>query len=104
MPEDSQTRPAIVQLGAAECPLEYPRASYRKSGGRHYRGTGEGISAEGKILNVRILRSSGFRGLDIALQATLQSGICKASPSIVNGQAVASTIELAHVWKLTKTN
>lgn len=103
MPEDSQTRPAIVQLGAAECPLEYPRASQRNQ----EEGITEAqvsISAEGKILNVRILRSSGFRGLDIALQATLQSGICKASPSIVNGQAVASTIELAHVWKLTKTN
>jgi bla regulator protein BlaR1 len=101
--EKSSTRPAIVQLGAAECQLEYPKASRRNL----EEGITEAqlsIGADGQISNVTILKSSGFRGLDKALQATLQSGSCKASPSVINGIPVASTIELAHVWKLSQAN
>lgn len=101
--EKSPTRPAIVQLGVAECQLEYPKASRRN--------LEEGITvaqlsigADGQISNVSVLKSSGFLGLDRALRATLQSGNCKASPSVINGIPVVSTIELAHVWKLPQAN
>ncbi|WMW78985.1 M56 family metallopeptidase [Undibacterium cyanobacteriorum] len=98
--DQNTTHAAIVHLDGAECKPEYPKASVRNL----EEGITEAqidVSVDGRISNVKVVRSSGFRGLDKSLVATLMSGNCKASPSKMNGVAVASTIEFAHVWKLS---
>lgn len=96
----STTHPAIVHLESGECKPVYPKASLRNL----EEGVTEAqmdVSVDGRISNVKVVRSSGFRGLDQSLVTTLMSGNCKATPSKMNGMAVASTIEFAHVWKLS---
>ncbi len=86
----------VVDMTTCEKP-QYPNASIRNME--------EGIttlamhiSSNGKVIETRVDRSSGFRGLDRAAQTALAR--CSFKPGSRNGVSEASWAKVEYVWKL----
>ncbi len=95
----ASTRAAVLSFDKPECRPEYPQASLKNVE------TGVtqmlvAVSADGQLSDVRVSKSSGFRGLDKAIVAKLSQGSCKAQASFVDGRAVPSVVEVGYTWKL----
>lgn len=91
--------PGVIDFNAAGCKPEYPRASLRNE----ETGTvmlSVVIGADGNVTDVKIDKSSGFRGLDNAVRAQLLSGTCKNKPGTVDGKPQTTTTKVQYVWKL----
>ncbi|MFN2644614.1 MAG: energy transducer TonB [Burkholderiales bacterium] len=88
--------PPVVLASSCEKP-DYPPASRRANE------TGTVllsflIDANGKVIDSKVERSSGFRRLDEAARAGL--GLCKFRPATVNGAAVQAWARIEYVWRL----
>ncbi|MFZ6694057.1 energy transducer TonB, partial [Undibacterium sp. SXout20W] len=93
------TVPGVIDFNVSGCKPEYPRASLRNEE------TGTVvlsvlIGADGAVSDVKIDKSSGFRGLDNAVRAQLMSGSCKNKPGTVDGKPQATWTKVQYVWKL----
>src|SRR5450830_92415 len=93
------TVPGVIDFNVAGCKPEYPRASLRNEE------TGTVvlsvlIGADGAVSDVKIDKSSGFRGLDNAVRAQLMSGSCKNKPGTVDGKPQPTWTKVQYVWKL----
>ena len=91
--------PAVINWDQAGCRPDYPRASLRNEE------TGTTVllvtvGGDGAVTDVKIDKSSGFRGLDNAVRALLMSGSCKNKPGTVDGKPQATQTKVAYVWKL----
>jgi len=87
---------AVVLASSCEKP-DYPPASRRANE------TGTVrllflIDVDGKVMESKIERSSGYRRLDEAARAGL--ALCKFRPATVNGQPVREWSRLDYVWNL----
>jgi TonB family protein len=58
------------------------------------------VNKEGGIDKVQILKSSGFRNLDVAVYEKLLDPVCKAQPAKLNGEVVGSVITIEYTWTL----
>jgi periplasmic protein TonB len=58
------------------------------------------VSAEGKVIQSKVLSSSGFPRLDEAAKAAY--GKCKFSPATSDGQPVQGTTKVRYNWTLTE--
>jgi TonB family protein len=58
------------------------------------------ISENGQLQNIKIIKSTGFYGLDTAVQTHLKK--TKWRPAITNGQAHASTLVLRFIYELNE--
>lgn len=56
------------------------------------------VSADGTVLDSKIVRSSGFRDLDNAAHVGLRA--CTFHAATENGKTVESWIKLKYVWKI----
>lgn len=87
---------AVVDPSACRTP-EYPRSSLR---------TGETgavtlaflIGTDGRVIDSRIDKSSGFPELDKAARAGLS--LCRFKPASVDGKPEESWTKMRYVWKL----
>jgi len=89
----------IVNFKKSGCTPNYPRVSMRNE----ETGTTEldvAVSETGKINEVKVSKSSGFRGLDAAVRDQLLAGSCKATPGMKDGNPIASETKVTYVWKL----
>jgi protein TonB len=89
----------VIDFNVGGCKPEYPRASLRNEE------TGITtlavlIGADGTVADVKIEKSSGFRGLDNAVRSQLLSGACKNKPGTVDGKPQQSWAKVQYVWKL----
>lgn len=88
--------PAVVDFGNCAKP-DYPRSSHRNEE------TGVVtlwflIGVDGRVINSKVTKSSGFRELDRAAQMGL--GKCKFKPGTVDGKPEQSEMQVQYVWKL----
>jgi D-alanyl-D-alanine endopeptidase (penicillin-binding protein 7) len=91
------SRPAIADFTSCRKPM-YPQADIAAV----HEGTVTVnflIDTDGTVADARVLRSSGFRGLDMAAQTALRQ--CRFSPAIRHGQAVRSWTPVQYVWTLS---
>jgi protein TonB len=91
--------PAVIDFKQDGCKPEYPRASLRNEE------TGTVIlsvvtGADGSVTDVKIDKSSGYRGLDNAVRSQLMSGSCKNKPGTIDGKPQPTTTKVQYVWKL----
>ena len=56
------------------------------------------VSAEGRVLQAEVQKSSGSRRLDEAARTGLSR--CQFKPATVDGQAVQDWATLSYVWRL----
>ena len=56
------------------------------------------IGADGLVHDSRILKTTGFRELDVAAQTALSK--CTFKPAKVDGVATAMWVKLSYVWSL----
>jgi protein TonB len=89
----------VIDFKQAGCKPEYPRASLRNEE------TGTVLLAvlvgvDGSVSDVKIEKSSGFRGLDNAVRTHLLAGGCKHKPGTVDGKAQQSWTKVNYVWSL----
>lgn len=87
---------AVVDPNACDKP-EYPRSSLRAEE------TGTVtldflIGVDGKVVDSKISKSSGFRDLDRAARAALS--LCKFRPGSIDGKPEQSWTKMQYVWKL----
>ncbi len=87
---------AVVDPNACAKP-EYPRASLRAEE------TGVVtlaflIGVDGRVVDARVEKSSGFKGLDAAARAGLS--LCKFKPGSIDGKPEQSWTKMQYVWKL----
>lgn len=90
------TRRAVADFTSCRKPI-YPQADRT---GRH-EGTvtvGFLVDADGAVTDSRLLRSSGFSGLDKAAQAALFK--CRFSPALKDGHPVRTWAPVQYVWAL----
>jgi len=90
------TRPAIADFSSCRQPV-YPQADVTAG----HEGTVTVsflVDTDGKVVDSRLLRSSGFMGLDKAAQTALHQ--CRFSPALRHGQAVPAWTAVQYVWKL----
>ena len=88
--------PPVVDANTCEKPA-YPPASVRANEVGLVR-LSFLIDTDGKVLDSKVERSSGFRRLDEAARAGL--GMCRFRPATVNGKAERSWGRIEYVWKL----
>lgn len=88
--------PAVVDFGTCDKP-EYPRNSLRNEE--------EGtvtlqflIGTDGRVMDSKVEKTSGFKDLDRAAQRAL--GQCRFKPGMANGQPQQSWTRVQYVWKL----
>jgi D-alanyl-D-alanine endopeptidase (penicillin-binding protein 7) len=93
---DALSRPARIDFASCRKPT-YPQTDLAS---RH-----EGtvtvsflVDTNGTVADSKLLRSTGFRGLDMAAQTAL--GQCRFSPAIRHGQPVRTWIPVQYVWTL----
>ncbi|MBR7794417.1 energy transducer TonB [Undibacterium sp. FT147W] len=91
--------PGVIDFNVAGCKPEYPRASLRNEE------TGTVVlsvlvGADGSVSDVKIDKSSGYRGLDNAVRTQLLSGSCKNKPGTVDGKPQPTWTKVQYVWKL----
>jgi protein TonB len=89
----------VVDFKQAGCKPDYPRASLRNEE------TGTVLLAvligvDGSVADVKIEKSSGFRGLDNAVRSHLLSGACKHKPGTVDGKPQQTWTKVNYVWSL----
>ena len=89
----------VIDFKQAGCKPEYPRASLRNEE------TGTVLLAvlvgvDGSVSDVKIEKSSGFRGLDNAVRTHLLAGGCKHKPGTVDGKAQQIWTKVNYVWSL----
>ncbi len=87
---------AVVDPSACEKPA-YPRASLRAEE------TGVVtleflIGVDGRVVESKVVKSSGFKALDSAARAGLS--LCKFKPGSVDGKPEQSWTKMQYVWKL----
>lgn len=95
-PAESVRVPAVVDARACQKP-EYPRKSVRNE----EQGTVTLqflIGLDGRVVDSRIEKSSGFKDLDNAARAALS--LCKFKPGTVDGKPEQSWTKMTYVWKL----
>lgn len=90
---------AVINWDQTGCRPDYPRASLRNEE------TGTTVllvtvGGDGTVTDVKVDKSSGFRGLDNAVRAQLMSGSCKNKPGTVDGKPQVTQSKVAYVWKL----
>jgi len=88
--------PAVVDFNSCAKP-EYPRSSQRNEE------TGIVtlsflIGLDGRVVESKIERSSGFKELDKAARSALS--LCKFKPGLVDGRPQQSWTKVQYVWKL----
>jgi len=91
-----ETRKPIIVFESCQKPA-YPRADIRAEN----QGTvtlAFLVSVEGRATESKVLRSTGYRSLDMAAQSALMT--CKFKPALVDGQAVEQWANVQYVWKL----
>ncbi|MDO8653279.1 MAG: energy transducer TonB [Undibacterium sp.] len=98
-PVGPSTVPGVIDFKQAGCKPEYPRASLRNEETGTV-GLSVLIGADGSIAEVKIDKSSGFRGLDNAVKAQLMSGTCKNKPGTVDGKPQPTWTKVNYVWSL----
>lgn len=86
----------VVDMSTCEKP-QYPNSSIRV-GEEGTTTLAMHISSTGQVIETRIERSSGFRGLDRAAQTALAR--CSFKPGSRNGVSEASWARVDYVWKL----
>jgi periplasmic protein TonB len=93
-----------VKFNSANCPTptpdDYPKASVKneETGTTKVMVT---FGANGQVVDVKLVDSSGYSGLDRALVKHLKSGICKANrPAVQDGAPVEGKAALEFTWKL----
>lgn len=90
---------ARIDFSKAGCKPEYPRVSLRnEETGMTSLSVTTGI--DGKISNVEITTSSGYRGLDNAVYEKLMSGSCINKPGTKDGIPIATTTKVQYLWTL----
>jgi protein TonB len=94
-PEDVRT-PAVVDAKTCDKP-SYPPASLRANETGTVR-LSFLIDTDGKVLDSKIERSSGYRRLDEAARAGLS--LCKFRPATLNGRPERTWGRIEYVWKL----
>ena len=90
-----RTPPKIVNTNECkpQCPNESLRAN--ETGSTHLRIK---VSAEGALIDARVVRSSGFERLD---QATIEALThCKYAPGMIDGVVVEGSATIAYNWRL----
>lgn len=91
--------PARIDFSTEGCRPEYPRASLRNEES----GT-TSLSVitdiDGKISNVEVTKSSGFKGLDEAVVGQLLSGSCINKPGTKDGVPFPTTTRVQYFWSL----
>jgi D-alanyl-D-alanine endopeptidase (penicillin-binding protein 7) len=90
------SRPAIADFTSCRKPT-YPQADIAAE----HEGTVTMnflVDTDGTVADSRLLRSSGFSGLDTAAQTALRQ--CRFSPALRHGQPVRSWTGVQYVWKL----
>ncbi len=94
-PEDVRTPPVVNAKSCDEPP--YPAASLRanETGIVSLRIL---VGVDGKVLDSKVERSSGFRRLDEAARAGLS--LCKFRPATVNGKAEQAWARIEYEWKI----
>ena len=98
-PAPPAATPAVIDFKQAGCKPEYPRASLRNEE------TGTVLLAvlvgvDGSVSDVKIEKSSGFKGLDNAVKNHLMAGGCKHKPGTVDGKPQQSWTKVNYVWSL----
>lgn len=91
------SRPAIADFSSCRKPM-YPQADITAS----HEGTvtiSFLVDTNGTVADSRVLRSSGFAGLDMAAQTALHK--CRFSPALRHGQAVRAWTPVQYIWTLT---
>jgi len=88
--------PPVVDANTCEKPT-YPPAALRANETGLVR-LSFLIEADGRVLDSKVERSSGFRRLDEAARAGLS--LCKFRPATVNGKPERSWGRIEYVWKL----
>ncbi len=88
--------PPVVDANTCEKPA-YPPAALRANETGLVR-LSFLIDMDGKVLDSKVERSSGFRRLDEAARAGLS--LCKFRPATVNGKPERSWGRIEYVWKL----
>jgi len=94
-PEEVRT-PAVVDANTCEKPA-YPAASLRANETGTVR-LSFLIDTNGKVMDSKVERSSGFRRLDEAARAGLS--LCKFRPATLNGKPERTWGRIEYVWKL----
>ncbi len=95
-PREPVRVPAVVDATACEKPV-YPAASVRANETGVVR-LNFLIDVDGKILESKVERSSGFRRLDDAARIGL--GLCKFKPATVDGKPERQWARIEYEWKL----
>lgn len=88
---------AASQISIGRCQPEYPRVSLRNEE--------SGVSTieyktedTGRLFELRVLKSGGFKNLDNAVLSALQN--CRFKPATINGKAVQGHSIMQYVWSL----
>lgn len=92
-------KPAVINFAKQGCSPEYPREALKIEA----QGALELsilVSKTGKIIDVKVTKSSSHELLDNAVRDTLLNGICEAKPGTRNGEPTESNIKIGYVWKL----
>jgi periplasmic protein TonB len=97
MPVNGNPEKASINVGECKAPA-YPLESVRNEE------TGVVVmqflvGTDGKVLNAKIVRSSGFRNLDTAALEFL-SRCNKFKPGVVDGNRVESWVTVSYEWKI----
>jgi D-alanyl-D-alanine endopeptidase (penicillin-binding protein 7) len=90
------SRPAIADFSSCRKPM-YPQADIAAS----HEGTVTVsflVDTNGTVADSRVVRSSGFAGLDMAAQTALHK--CRFNPAIQHGQAVRAWTAVQYIWTL----
>ena len=87
---------AIVNANACDKP-EYPAAAAR-SGEEGIVTLAMLIGIDGRVLEAKVEKSSGFKALDKAAQLSLS--LCKFKPASTDGIAEKSWTKIQYVWKI----
>jgi periplasmic protein TonB len=91
----ARTAPSVV-ASSCEKP-DYPPASRRANETGTVR-LSFLVDANGKVIDAKVERSSGFRRLDDAARAAL--GLCRFRPATLDGAPVQAWASIEYVWKL----
>jgi D-alanyl-D-alanine endopeptidase (penicillin-binding protein 7) len=90
------SRPAIADFSSCRKPM-YPQADITAG----HEGTVTMsflVDTDGKVADSKVLRSSGFAGLDMSAQTALYK--CRFTPALSHGQAVRGWTAVQYVWTL----
>jgi D-alanyl-D-alanine endopeptidase (penicillin-binding protein 7) len=90
------SRPAIADFSSCRKPM-YPQADLKAE----HEGTVTVsflVDTDGTVADAKLLRSSGFAGLDMSAQTALRK--CRFTPALSHGQAVRTWTAVQYIWTL----